>query len=58
MLIERGCSELPQTKEGENGKYHDDEANQVDDVVHGDVLFRWLGSHSRNRGGLKGEAAN
>jgi hypothetical protein len=58
MLIERGCSELPQTKEGENGKYHDDEANQVDDVVHGDVLFRWSGSGSQNREWLKGEAEN
>jgi hypothetical protein len=50
---------LPQTKEAANDEYHDDDADQGDDVVvHWGVLFHWSGSGSQNRGWLKGEALN
>jgi hypothetical protein len=41
--IERGCAGLPHPKEAENEEYHDEEADQVDDVVHWGILFMWSG---------------
>jgi hypothetical protein len=48
--IGRGRAGLPQTKEAANDEYHDDNADQGDDVVvHWGVLFRWSGSDAQNR---------